>query len=103
YSSAEQQFKRLANQNSEDLDIKKQFAAFYQDGAFDYQQVLPLAGKTKQTEIEERITHYLSSSIPLLKEVTKANPDEKAAWHDLYQAYTYLGMKAEAKDAKSNF
>lgn len=102
-SSAEQVFKKLAKENPENLTIKQRFAAFYQNAATDYQQLLPLAEELQKKDLEKKITQYLSSSIPLLKKVTEENPDEKSAWKDLYQAYTYLGRKEEAQNAKSNF
>jgi len=102
-SKAEQQFKQLVKENPEDLDIKRSFATFYQNSASEYQQLLPRVNKNQKTIIEEQITQSLSSSIPLLEELVKKKNSEKSAWEELYQAYTYLGMKEKAANAKSKF
>jgi len=100
---AEQQFKKLSKENPEDLDIMQQFATFYQNSASEYQRILPLVNQEEKLQIERQITNYLTSSIPLLKELTKQHPDNKNTWKNLYQAYSYLGMKEEAQNAKSHF
>ncbi|MGD8426439.1 MAG: tetratricopeptide repeat protein [Balneolaceae bacterium] len=103
FTTAEKEFIQLEKENPEDLDLKQRFATFYQNGASEYQRLLPLLERKGKEQVKHRIVQYLTSSIPLLKQLTKVNPDKKEAWQNLYQAYNYLGMKDEAQHAKSNF
>lgn len=100
---AENRYKQILNENPDDQDVKQDLAHFYQNSAVKYQQLLPLVDKENKQFLKDNIKRYLSSSIPLLKQLAKQHPDDEQVWKNLYQAYSYLGMQEEARRAKANF
>ena len=92
----------LTDQNPENLELKKNLAQFYYNSAASYQQLLPFLESKIRSNTEQRIDHYLTSSIPLFEELVKQQPNQKEIWQNLYQTYSYLGMQEQARNAKSN-
>jgi tetratricopeptide (TPR) repeat protein len=100
---AEERFKQTISANPNDRDLELSFARFYQNSASKYQQLLPFVKKENKQQLENTIKEYVSSSIPLFEQLAKQIPDEQQIWHNLYQAYSYLGMDEKAQNAKSNY
>ena len=100
---AEERFKQTISANPNDRDLKLSFARFYQNSASKYQQLLPFVKKENKQQLENTIKEYVSSSIPLFEQLAEQIPDEQQIWHNLYQAYSYLGMDEKAQNAKSNY
>lgn len=99
---SENQFKRILDENPEDEQLKLGFAKFYHNSASKYQQLLPYVDSETKQQLEEKIEQYLSSSVPLLEQLSEERPEDKEVWQSLYQAYSYLGMEEKARNAKSN-
>lgn len=99
---SEGQFQKILDANPEDQNLKESVARFYHNAASKYQQLLPFIDQVNKQQLEDKIKNYLSSSIPLLEQLAEKDPDNKRIWHNLYQAYSYLGMESEARKAKSN-
>lgn len=91
--------KRDSTNNS----FTESLANLYLNIAANYQQLAEVCSDSQNQQVKSKINNYLSSSLPLLQTLTKAYPDRNIYWKDLYQAYTLLGKKEEALNAKSNF
>lgn len=77
-------------------------AQFYQNKAAAYQSLLPYVNRSRSEEITSIITQSVSSSIPLLEQLTRKNSNRsKQLWQYLYRTYSYLGMQEKAQNAKS--
>lgn len=99
---AEDQFKQILDQNSKDQQLKLSFAKFYQNSASKYQQLLPFVDGQHEVKIKDKITRYISNSIPFFEQLVAKESENQQIWQNLYQAYSYLGMKEKAQKAKSN-
>lgn len=101
FTQARQQLESSISRNNGNQELLKTTARFYQNTAAKYQKVLPEISDDKKPGIHEIIRDYLSSSIPVYESLAQQNPDTKDYWKNLYQVYSYLGMSAEAEEAKS--
>lgn len=99
---AEDQFKKILDKNSRDRQLKLSFAKFYQNSASKYQQLLPFINEQREGKIRDKINNYISNSIPLFEQLVAKESNDEQLWQNLYQAYSYLGMKEKAQKAKSN-
>lgn len=99
---ARDQFELLAEENPKNADIQKQMGNFYYNIASRYQKLIPLVADEEQEQLEEKITNYLSASIPLFERLTNQNKQDKELWNQLYKIYSILGMDEEAQNAKTN-
>lgn len=100
-NAARDQYEKARSSSPGDSEIQLAFARFYQNAATKYQKVLPAAPDGEQSRLKQRIKQYLTSSIPLYKNLAQQNPDSSEFWSSLYQVYSYLGMSEEARQVKS--
>ena len=103
FNQAKNHFQRAMELQSNNQELMLSFANFYQNGASKYQQLLPYIAKSENQELQPKIREYVSSSVPLFEQLAEQNPDQQQYWHNLYKAYSYLGMEQEAENVKSNF
>jgi predicted Zn-dependent protease len=99
---AEDQFKRILDKKPKDQDLKLSFGTFYQNSASKYQKLLPFVEQQQKNKLDKKVNQYIFSSIPLFEQLAEEKPDNQQIWHNLYQAYSYLGMEEKAQKAKSN-
>jgi tetratricopeptide (TPR) repeat protein len=99
---AKNQFAQIVDKNSNNQELMRSFANFYQNSASKYQQLLPFVEQEKKDQLKKKVNQYISSSIPLFEQLTEEDPNDSQIWHNLYQAYSYLGMEEKARKAKSN-
>lgn len=102
-SQSENQYKKILQDNHQDSVTQQHFAQFYHNSAAEYQQLLSNVDNEQAAKLSKKIEHFLSSSIPLLEQLAEQQPENKQIWRNLYQAYSYLGMKEKAQQAKTNF
>lgn len=102
-SRAENQYRQILEDSPDNPEIQRSLARFYQNSAAKYQQLLPLVDEQNAQLLRDNIEQFLASSIPLLEQLAKQQPDDKQIWKSLYRAYSYLGMQEEADKAQSNF
>ncbi|MDZ7692617.1 MAG: tetratricopeptide repeat protein [Balneolaceae bacterium] len=98
---AENQLKKILQQNPDDVDIKEQLARIYKNHAVHLSQIKPLFSQNKQSDIEEEVVASLSNAVTLFEELAENQPQDSRYWKNLYQAYSYLGMQEEANEAKA--
>lgn len=103
FQRAQTLFSELVENNQQNTDIKKQVAQFYLNSAAAYQQLQNQATTDTDSTIQKRMEQFLTASLPLHKTLTEEHPKNKTYWQNLYQTYSYLGMKKEAQNIKSNF
>ncbi|WP_170245536.1 tetratricopeptide repeat protein [Fodinibius salinus] len=96
-------FNKLLEDNPQNINIKQQAAQFYLNSASVYQQVQSIATGDLASTVQKRMKEFLTESLPLYKALTEKHPKNKTFWRNLYQTYSYLGMKEEAQNIKSNF
>ncbi|MEL7835059.1 tetratricopeptide repeat protein [Fodinibius sp. Rm-B-1B1-1] len=99
---AREQFELLAEENPENTDVQKRTANFYYNIASRYQNLIPLVADEHQEQLEEKMTNYLSASIPFFERLATQNQQDQKLWDQLYKIYSILGMDEEAQNAKAN-
>lgn len=103
FQRAQTLFSELVENNQQDTEIIKQAAQFYLNSASVYQQVQGNTTTNADSTIQKRIKEFLTTSLPLHKKLAEEHPQNKTYWQNLYKTYSYLGMREEAQNIKSNF
>ena len=99
---ARKQFQLLAEENPGNIEIQERSANFYYNIASRYHNLLSMVDTEHQEQLEEKMTNYLSASIPLFEQLTSQKSQDKELWKQLYNVYSILRMDQEAKNAKAN-